>query len=340
MFATRRIECGTLLIVERPFAFVHGQSNENLITSELPLVRFALTRKFEARFESDDTSTPHKYLRHPAVELLSLVEEKILSRPEESMKDLSNLLPFRNMRQRESYEDEASYKQLPYKHLLNFYERNMIGTGIWLKLSRFNHSCLPNCYFLVCRHFVFVSTLRTIENNEELTINYLPSMYNSYVERTIRLRDYFIENCSCELCVYDREVGQIELQQICRLFDESNGDEQRQRYWFKCLLRRFGPTRPLGFIEQMKKLKTRVSTKIFSEQVRNGYLNDQFILQYLLTNVNKFESLKPVYELLKSQFSLFNWKPTNLTSSIDELKDCYKTNIELIIRCLPEYTTS
>ena len=307
LFALSSLQPGTLLLVERSFADVPIKSNEQLVDESSHQILFALTQKSEHRSGGEGSTAAGKYLRQTSLELLKKMEIRILIDPKQSLEKLSHLTPLRLHFQRQKSDDEDEYHVLPYRTFFELYERNVIGPGLWPKLSRFNHSCLPNCYFLLINQLCFVSVLKPIGIGEELTISYLPSVYNSYIERTLRLRDYYIDECQCSLCSYDRKIGQADMQQLCRQFEENEDDEDKRRYLFKNLIYRYGSSRPLGFIEQLNQLKRSVNIEIFVEQVKHGYLTHPFILNYLLSHLDKYEKLKSIFQMLDEEFAYFNW---------------------------------
>jgi hypothetical protein len=336
---------GTLLFVEQPFAYVHLKSNEALIDDPSHLSLFSITQKLEQRNTADgDASSGGKYLRQSSLELIKQLETRILIDPKFAMEKLSHLMPLRQKLQRQQKcgygggggDDDDSFHELPYKLFLELYERNVIIAGIWPKLSRFNHSCLPNCTFIVLNHVCYASVLQPIEIGEELTICYLPSVYSSYIERTIRLRDHYIDQCQCSLCLFDRFTGQAELQQLCRQFEEHDDNEDKRRYLFKHMIYRFSSNRPLGFIEQMNQLKRSVTIDIFIEQVKHGYLTHPYVLKYLRSHLHKYNRLKSVFEQLNRQFAYFNVTFDQTTSLTNDQKEQWIKLIELLFDGLPD----
>ena len=335
LFALRQLTPGTLLLVDKPFVFVQPKSNEDLFDSNPKSILFSITQKVELRFKTDSNLVSGKYLRQSALELLWQLERKLLIEPEASIEKLSDLIPFRQLNQREINEDDDNYQLISYRNFLELYERNVFGNGLWPKLSRFNHSCLPNCFFLFINNLCFVNVLKSIDIGEELTISYLPSNYLSYLDRTLYLREFYIEECRCSLCCYDRDHGQAEMQQLYRQFEEGEDDEEKRRYIFKRLISQYGPSRPLGFVEQMAKLQRPVTIEILSRQVRHGYLAHRFLLNYLSSNMHKYEKLKEIHALLRHQFAYFDWNLNDSTSSIEDHKEKWKKIIDLLIQVLP-----
>ena len=266
------------------------------------MITFSLTQKPEHRNNDEPMNSGGKYLRQPTLQLFREIETGILIDHQRFIEKLSHLSPLRQQSTRKKSDNE-DYYLLPYKIFVEFFERNVIRDGLWPKLSRFNHSCLPNCFYLILNQFCFLSVLKPIQIGEELTICYLPSVYSSYIERTLRLREYYIDECLCELCEYDRKIGQAEMQQICQQFEENENDEDRRRYLFKYLITQYSSNRPLGFIEQMSELKRSVHIDIFLQQVKHGYLAHPYILEYLL----KHRKQSNLFNQLREEFAYFNW---------------------------------
>lgn len=307
MFALCSLKPGTLLLVERPFAYVPSKSNEDLVDENSHVIPFSLTQKAEYRNNSEDVmSSGGRYLRQPTLQLIREIETGILIDHQRLMEKLSHLSPLRQQSTRKKSDDE-DYYLLPYKIFVEFLERNVIHDGLWPKLSRLNHSCLPNCFYLIINQFCFLSVIKPIQIGEELTICYLPSIYSSYIERTLRLREYHIDECRCELCEYDRKIGQAEMQQICQQFEDNDIDEDRRRYLFKYLLTQYGSDRPLGFVEQMSALKRSVHIDIFLEQVKHGYLAYPYILKYLLAHRKQSNRFDCLIRQLQEEFAYFKW---------------------------------
>lgn len=306
-----------MLLVERPFAYVPSKPNEQLVHEHSHIITFSLTQKSEHRHHEEGGNNGGKYLRQTVLNLFREVETRILLDHQRFMEKFSHLQPLRQHAMRKKSDDE-DYYLLPYKIFIEFFERNIIRDGLWPKLSRFNHSCLPNCFYLIVNQMCFLSVLKPIQPGDELTICYLPSMYTSYIDRTLRLREYYIDECLCELCEYDRKIGQAEMQQICRQFEEHEDDEDKRRYLFKFLLYQYGSHRPLGFIDQLSQLKRSIHPDIFLEQVKHGYLAHPYILKYLLSRRNQSNKLEEVIQALQQEFAYFNWN-TNSNQSLFDL---------------------
>jgi hypothetical protein len=77
---------------------------------------------------------------------------------------------------------------------------NSDSGGIFLYLSRFNHSCRPNAKHSWNEKLgvYTVYTLRPVQQGEELTLSYLKGGVSS--ERQQELKEHFMFTCSCEVC--------------------------------------------------------------------------------------------------------------------------------------------
>ena len=86
------------------------------------------------------------------------------------------------------------------------YKTNTFTYGVYLKMSRFNHSCRPNAQYFwnVDTNTRDVRALRKIKRGEEITLCYFPSMIGSREERQTQLKDTFNFDCNCE--VLDQQI--------------------------------------------------------------------------------------------------------------------------------------
>eukprot|EP01132_Coremiostelium_polycephalum_P002849 gene2849-3540_t len=100
-----------------------------------------------------------------------------------------------------------------------------VGSGVYLKLSLFNHSCFPNCTTLVDYNTNYsynyrsnsssnplmfsIVTLRDIEPNEELLITYIP-LDQKVKQRKSQLKSVWFFDCNCIRCdIEERNGGEI-----------------------------------------------------------------------------------------------------------------------------------
>ncbi len=85
--------------------------------------------------------------------------------------------------------------------------RSMNGSGLWIRPSLFNHSCAPNCTWIVVGDFLLISTTRDVEAGEELCIPYV-DIFQTYAEREEAFSRWNMGNgfiCACERCQACRE---------------------------------------------------------------------------------------------------------------------------------------
>ena len=102
---------------------------------------------------------------------------------------------------------------------------NAYDQGIFLLLSRFNHSCQPNTeYFWNTDLEVWaldVRTVRQVRAGEELTVCYRSFWPNSTMERQSMLRGSYSFDCYCEGCDISEDERRKEVED-CKQFKECN----------------------------------------------------------------------------------------------------------------------
>ncbi|KAM9995945.1 hypothetical protein ACTFIY_002122 [Dictyostelium cf. discoideum] len=100
------------------------------------------------------------------------------------------------------------------------------GSGVYLKLSLFNHSCFPNCTTLIEYNLnkknnnsngnnnnysygdtnqltISIITLRDIEENQELLITYIP-LNQKINDRVKSLKSNWLFQCDCKRCHFEK----------------------------------------------------------------------------------------------------------------------------------------
>eukprot|EP00798_Chlamydomonas_sp_ICE-L_P016005 gene16005-22143_t len=93
-------------------------------------------------------------------------------------------------------------KRLDGLQVLRQRPQYMTGTGLWIRPSLFNHSCLPNSNYFIVGNFLFISNIRDVEAGEELSITYVDPM-KPLEERTEALAGWNYGNgfeCDCVRC--------------------------------------------------------------------------------------------------------------------------------------------
>ena len=98
---------------------------------------------------------------------------------------------------------------------------NAFHNGVYLKMSRFNHSCHSNT-----EHFWNIATktrdmraLRDIKISEEITVNYRHFWMMPWEDRRTELKETFNFNCQCEACNITEQEIEKEANN-CRLYWE------------------------------------------------------------------------------------------------------------------------
>ena len=91
----------------------------------------------------------------------------------------------------------------------NNFEMDGTEKGIFLKASRFNHSCRPNAFFTwnPRSRRITINAILDIRTDDEICLNYIPNSFaKSRSERHRKLRHYDF-TCQCPACLPDSEFG-------------------------------------------------------------------------------------------------------------------------------------
>lgn len=84
-----------------------------------------------------------------------------------------------------------------------------MNSKLYKSISFFNHSCVPNCLVISDPELgngIYISTARTINPGEELTINYNPSyVYDDSKKRQAHILANQHFDCACMACCYQKE---------------------------------------------------------------------------------------------------------------------------------------
>ncbi|OTF71248.1 hypothetical protein BLA29_003960, partial [Euroglyphus maynei] len=85
--------------------------------------------------------------------------------------------------------------------LTGLFSKDAIAYGLYLEPSIITdrHSCLPNCSFINYGPVIQLRSMKTIEIDEQLTINYVDISLQR-MERMKQLRNYYIDDCVCIRC--------------------------------------------------------------------------------------------------------------------------------------------
>ena len=91
----------------------------------------------------------------------------------------------------------------------NNFQMNGTERGIFLKASRFNHSCIPNAYFAwnPRSRCITINAVVDIRTNDEICLDYMPKFFaKSRSGRHRELRHYAF-TCQCPACLSNSEFG-------------------------------------------------------------------------------------------------------------------------------------
>lgn len=115
--------------------------------------------------------------------------------------------------------DHPTWTPLVSRYLANCFEIGEGGSGIFLKASRFNHSCCPNAFFSWNEnlHRMTIHAILDIPAGEEITVCYV-FPFEPLVHRRDLFREHYAFECDCPACDLDTATGR-------------RGEKRRQRMW-------------------------------------------------------------------------------------------------------------
>ena len=204
--ATKDIKKGSLVLRESPQLFLTDQMVEDLDNLEKNVIESFLGMSRENR---------KKYMR------LHNIYRKRENWSEEMKNDLQE-------RAAKLAKNEMVVSNLSMEKALKvwgIYKTNTFTNGVYLKMSRFNHSCQPNTELFWNQETDTqdVRALRKIKQGEEITHCYT-SLYDgmwSRDERRIKLKSDYNFDCNCEGCDITEEQIQQETDNLDSLIEEA-----------------------------------------------------------------------------------------------------------------------
>jgi tetratricopeptide (TPR) repeat protein len=94
------------------------------------------------------------------------------------------------------------------------------STGIWLRASYANHSCIPNVTRAFIGDMMVVRAVKDIRAGEEILLPYL-SPTVPFSSRQKRMKDGWGFDCDCVLCLAESKVSQVTMARRARLRKEA-----------------------------------------------------------------------------------------------------------------------
>ena len=110
----------------------------------------------------------------------------------------------------------------------NFLFSNQKGFGLWGIASIFNHSCNANINTFTIGDMMICFAVKNIEKDEELYTMYTPNT-NSYITRKEKCQYNWGFDCTCDLCLYDKN----------KLYNNQNIIEMKNKNYFEKKLETF-----------------------------------------------------------------------------------------------------
>lgn len=126
--------------------------------------------------------------------------------------------------------DLPTWTPLMRRYLANCFDMDSGRSGIFLKASRVNHSCLPNAFFswnLKLKRLTLHAVV-DIPRGEEITVSYYTPFY-PLEDRQNWLREYYGFECDCPACHLETASGQSgeqrhqKMKKLYQAIDKSSG---------------------------------------------------------------------------------------------------------------------
>ena len=91
----------------------------------------------------------------------------------------------------------------------NSFEMDGSEKGIFLRASRFNHSCRPNAYFAwnPTSRRITINAIFDISNDDEICLNYIPKSFAKIRSKRHRELRHYDFTCQCPACLSDSDSG-------------------------------------------------------------------------------------------------------------------------------------
>jgi hypothetical protein len=201
LFAACQLDCGAIVMVEKAFA-VHwkGGSGHDQALSFNP--RDLQIRVF-------------------AIGLTKAVMEKLRNSPSQ-LSSVLNLKGSEDLDVRTAFQTDdgpvldafrihniVARNAFAFSHSSSFAPPadETVGTGLWLRAARINHSCTPNVEAEYFGDLMVLRALRPLKPGEEILHAYDQS--SDYDQRQSILRTHWAFDCQCELCLTELADGPV-----------------------------------------------------------------------------------------------------------------------------------
>ena len=209
--ATEEISPGCLVLRETPCLFLPPGGEDSS----------ALLQRTVKAFLGMESEEQEKYLQ-----LANMFDRDESEWSDTARKDMENI---------KSELEAQPLTDLPPSDIIKIWQiklTNGFHNGVFLKMSRFNHSCHPNAA-MVC-HFnnaQDVRALRKIKQGEEITICYTgcnESLW-SREERRAELKNVYNFDCNCGGCEMAEEQIEQENENIAAFKQEAESQQERAK---------------------------------------------------------------------------------------------------------------
>ena len=94
---------------------------------------------------------------------------------------------------------------LTTRNIKNSLSPKEICFGLFYHTSFFNHNCIPNCFYFGISNYIIIKSIKNINKNEELTLNYIEPKFLFLRQNEFEKWNF---NCECELCKNEKEISE------------------------------------------------------------------------------------------------------------------------------------
>ncbi|KAI1285485.1 Histone-lysine N-methyltransferase ASHR1 [Halotydeus destructor] len=154
----------------------------------------------------------------------------------------------------------------------------LIGIGLYVEISIFDHSCQPNAAIVFTGKTLTLRALTDIDTaREEITVSYVPLTYDCETRQTFLRQNYFF-TCTCPLCNEPEDFDYWHLKKVEEFIRKVKLDESNDQSYLLCtwyheyidlLKRRIGMHHPLITITLWKYIQERecVTNQVWSQML-------------------------------------------------------------------------
>ena len=268
------IKKGELIIAEKALVSKYTKQNKNNNRKEEPWQNLSMTNELMEKIKKYKEDYKIFFILYNGKNKLLNLEE----RKESYIKNHEKRIEF--------IEIKNIIDSNKYSASRNIFYENNIGVGLWGYTSIMNHSCNPNVNTFTIGDFMFCFAVRDILSGEELNTLYF-SNTNHYLLRQEKSKINWRFNCSCEICLYDKN----KINDNNKLYYEKSLEE-----FYEIKNDKLSHIKKENKFLEFEKFLKENNSKITKYELAKGYL--ELIYHYCI--LNNFEKSKILSEKMIS----------------------------------------